>query len=447
VLTARAGTPWFGTEPLPLTSRAAVPEVLALMREAMDDIAFPMRPASLRPVVLPPASYAELFTAGSALLALLRRALLECAPTAAGRVEALGADPDLYPLFVPGPLEEHYATCIARPDVVVGADGPKFVEFNVGAGIGGVVDTSLNAAAWTTAFGGEGVAPFTAPDPLAVRDRIFVDAVRRLGVRPAVAVVGSRLDLNGSRTTRYFEVQADSLRGRGLAAELFEPEDLLSGLGMPGPPRYRLGLRHFTVQEWREHGIDLAPVRAALDAGCLLVSTQTAYLVENKKVLAWISAGRPWMTGADRALVRRYVPWTRVVGDERTTWRGREVVVADLLLRRREDFVLKPAVGMKGQDVLIGRECAPAEWSRAVHTAVDARDRVVQEHVAAASMPMEFADDDGTAFEADVRPVLSPFLFDGRPAGCMVRYLPPGRDGVVSVHGRGALPGVAFARR
>lgn len=170
----------------------------------------------------------------------------------------------MYPLFMDDPAEEAYATCIARPDVMVGASGPKFVEFNIGSGIGGVVDTSLHSAAWTAAFGGAHRAPFRAVDPLTVRDDLFLRAVRDLAVKPAVAIVGTLRDLGG-RPSRYFELQAESLRRRGLDAEFFEPEELADGLGLPARPRFQLGLRHFTVLEWREHGIDFAPVRAALD--------------------------------------------------------------------------------------------------------------------------------------------------------------------------------------
>ncbi|MFF7656455.1 hypothetical protein ACFZCY_42685 [Streptomyces sp. NPDC007983] len=414
----------------------------------MDDIAFPMSPASVRPVVLPPDSYSEMFTAAAALLALLRRTLLEAAPTAAGRIAALGADESVYPLFMDSAVEEDFATCMARPDVMVDATGPKFVEFNIGGGLGGVVDTSLNSAAWIAAYGGPEQAPFTGPDPLAVRDAIFVRAVQELGTTPGVAVVGTTRDLNGSKTTRYYDVQVDSLRKRGLKAEFFEPEDLLDGLGLPGRPRYELGLRHFTIPEWRGHRIDLTPVRTALDAGCTLIPTQTAYLISNKKVLGWVSEGRSWMTQRDRETIERYLPWTRVVGERRTQWRGAAHALPELLLSRPEEFVLKPAIGMKAQDVLVGRHCDPEVWRSTVTRAAAAEDYIVQEYVEPAPYTMEFAEEDGVGtYEADVYPVLSPFIFDGRPGGCMVRYLPPGRNGVVSIHGHGALPTVALARR
>lgn len=447
--------PWHSTQPLPLDTRHPVPELVPALHRAVDAGEYvhvvPMSPTAVRPFVLPAAAYDELFTSSRTLLGLLRRTLLETAPTAAGRIAALGADPDVYPLVMDGPVEEDYATWSARPDIVVTATGPKFVEFNIGSGIGGVVDTSLHSAAWLAGFGGAAAAPFTGADPLAVRAATFVDAVRDLGVEPAVALVGTTRDLKGADPRRYFDVQLAHLRARGLTAEFFEPEELADGLGLPGRPRFPLGLRHFTIPEWRALGIDLAPVRAALDAGCTLLATQTAYLIANKKVLGWVSEGRPWMTAADRAAVERYLPWTRVVGDRTTHWRGTDWHLPDLLTRHPEEFVLKPAIGMSGQDVLVGRACEPRVWQAAVAAAAAAEDHIAQQYVVPAPYVMEFADDDtgggsGT-YEAPVHPVYSPFLFDGRPAGCMVRHLPPGQGGVVSVHGHRALSSVAFARR
>ncbi len=430
--------PWYGG-PLPLASRLPLPEVLGLVTEAMDEVGFshyaPSSAAPTCPVVIGPESFRELFGAATALLGLLRRALLETAPSAAGRIAALRADPGMYPLVMDRPAEETYATCVARPDVMIDATGPKFMEFNIGAGIGGVVDTSLNSVAWTAAFGGPARAPFTGPDALSVRDELFLDAVRDLGVDPAVAIVGTTRDLKGRDPAHYFDLQLASLRKRGLRAEFFEPEDLLEGLGDLAAPRYKVGLRHFTVQEWREYGIDLAPVRAALDAGCTLIASQTAYLIANKKVLGWISEGLPWMTERDRRTVSRYLPWTRVVGDRSVCWRDSHWPLPALLLEQPEHFVLKPAIGLRAQNVLVGRYCDPRLWRHTVEQAATAQDHVVQEYVEPVPYLMEFTEDGVSTFEAEVFPVFSPFLFGDRPGGCMVRYLPPGERDVVGIYG------------
>ncbi len=438
-------TRWFRDHRTPQAAGKPVPELLTGLESAVADLDFPMAPASALPVVLPPDLYAQMYDATRHIMLLLRSALLERAPDGPGRVAALRAEEELYPLFIPGPAEERYATHMTRPDVVVDATGPKFLEFNIGGGIGGVIDTALISRAWKSAYGD---AVFRGFDPLVVRNRMFAEVIRDLGVRPAVAVVGSVRDLGGRATPRYYGLQIDSLRDHGLEAEFFEPEELPEGIGRPGQLRYPVGLRHFTVLEWRELGIRLGPVREALDAGCLLLSTQTAYLIANKKVMAWVSEGRPWMTDRDREAVARYLPWTRVVTDSRTQWRGDSWSLPELLLKEQENFVIKPAVGMKSKNIRVGRDCPPELWQAAVLDAVAAEDHVVQEYVE--SVPYRMAFWDRTAeelYDGDVYPVFGPYLFGDRPAGCRVRYLPPGQQGVVSINGHGAVPSVAFAAR
>lgn len=439
---------WYGNDEVPLATRMPVPELRNHLHRALDDLDYPANLRSMRPVVLPRPSYEELFTATRRILGLLRTALFTSAPDTLGRVAALGMSEEHYPLWVDSPWEEDYATCMARPDIAVTAEGPKVMEMNVGSGIGGTVETHVHSLAWQSAFGGADRAPFTGYDPLTARAELFSRAARDFGVTPAVAVVGTLRDLNAVRTTRYFDVQIDVLRRHGLRAEFFEPEDLLDGLGLPGAARYALGLRHLTVYDWNRIGLDLSPVRAALDAGCVLLAPQSAYLVANKQVLGWISEGLPWMTDDDRAVVDRYVPWTRVVGDRPAEWRGVTKSIPDLLLAHPGRFVLKPGLGLGGHGVVFGRFSDDATWHEAVAHAVRTGGWIAQEHLDSLPCRMELAAEDGSGtHEDEVFPLFSPFLFDDRPAGCLVRYLPPGRDGLISVQGTGALPSIAVAAR
>jgi hypothetical protein len=442
------GESWYGNAEPAVARRLAVPELTEHLNRTLDDLDYPVNSTSMSPVALPQARYTELFDATRQLLRLLRRALLESAPDFHARLRALGAVEENYPLWVRGPLEEAYATCMTRPDVAVGVSGPKFLEFNIGSGIGGVVETSVQSAVWKAAYGGADVAPFrTAPDPLSVRDQIFVRAVRDLGTPPAVAIVGALREFNAVRTTRYFDIQVQSLRNQGFQAEYFEPEQLLQGLGLGGgpAPRYRLGLRHFTIYDWTRLGIDLSPMRAALDAECFLIASQTAYLVANKKVLGWVSEGLPWMTATDHALVDRYLPWTRTVSDRPVRRLGTTLPLPELLLSQREKFVLKPAIGLGSHGVVLGPHTDEATWRATLDTALSSGQYIAQEYVEPVPYRMELREDGGEdTYETDVFPVLSPFLFGGEPGGCLVRYLPPGREGVTTIQGNGALPSVAL---
>jgi len=180
----------------------------------------------------------------------------------------------------------------------------------------------------------------------------------------------------------------------------------------------------------------------------VLFPPESCYLVANKKVMAWISEGLPWMDEADRSLVRRYLPWTRVVEERKVEWRGDSHDLGDLLIRHQEDLVLKKATGMMGLEVTLGSACAPGAWAAEVARALADGDTIVQEHVVPGRYRLEASDGPGDGTHpADVIPVLSPCLYDGRAGGCFVRYHRSGRAGVIGASRFGAVENVMVAAR
>jgi len=412
----------------------------------MREVPFPPTPISLHPVLLPRPVYTELHTAAAAVLDALVRVARRLGRDRTERLAALGVDPATTPLFTADEAWEwRYATSIARPDGFVTPDGIKFIEYNAGGGVGAAVQTQLLADTWVDViYAGQ---PVSAYRPFAARADMFSRMAEREGTDRSVVLLGSVADLvRGVSSTRYFDVEVDYLRSRGLRAAFFEPTDLMNGIMAPdGRLRYPIGLRHFTVQEWGELGVNWAPVGQALEAGCQLISSETSSLLFNKKLLGVASEGQPGMSDADRALIARYLPWTRVVGDRDVEYRGATYRLDELLLARPERFLLKGATGMKGEDVLMGRDTDAAAWHTAVRTAVRDGNSVAQERVESLRYPMSVRYDDGRVGTGQVAPVLGPFVIGGRPGGCLARYFTDGADGVVSVERHGAAQNIAVA--
>ncbi|TDT29309.1 hypothetical protein EV562_113174 [Streptomyces sp. BK208] len=431
-----SGHPWFG-------DRHVVPPAVppAVIRRMLDheirDTGWPyQRLLPAAPFVLPHASCAELFRVTAALLDLVRRTALETAPTTQGRLAAYRMPESEHRLFLTDQFtEERYADCVTRPDVVVGPDGPRFVEFNVSGALGGPVEVRSRMAVWRALYtDDQGRLPFSSPDPFAVRAEMFRGLCAELGVAPRVAVLGSARDQGGS--TRYFDMQTEYFAGRGLAARFFEPEDLHEAWDCPPHLRYRVGLRDFTIPDWLELGIDTAPVQDALDHGCLLVGTQTSTFLSSKLTLGFLSEGRPWMSAAEQHLVERYVPWTRVLSHRFTHRAGRKVDLVPYAVANREQLVLKAGIGMSGKQVAIGREQSPQQWESAVVAAAESGTSVVQDFVSPRTCPLYLAADGAAEPHlAQVAPVLGPLLFGGRPAGILARFFGDGSSGVVTVHG------------
>ncbi|MEV7116448.1 hypothetical protein [Streptomyces anulatus] len=429
------GHPWFGHHRL--RPAASADTIRQMLRHELRDTGWPhQRVLPAAPMAIPRAAYAEIFRASVALVDLLRRAALESGHTTADRLAAYEMPAAEDRLWVSDPfIEERYADSVVRPDLVIGPDGPQFLEFNVSGALGGVVETQSRLAVWRGLHADEeGRTPFRSPSPFAVRAEMFRSLSTELAVAPRVAVVGSARVTGVER--RYFEMEADYYNSHGLTARFFEPEELPEAWDCAPHLRYPVGLRNFTIPDWLDAGLDTTPVQGALDHGCLLVGTQTSTFLHSKLTMGLLSEGRPWMTEGDRRLVERYLPWTRILSDRRTDREGKQVDLLPFVLKNRELLVLKAALGESGQQVIIGREADQTAWESAVGEAVQGRTSVVQEFVRPGTCRVALiADGVDEPYDADVAPVLGPLLFGGRPAGLFCRFFGDGSAGIVSVRG------------
>lgn len=429
------GHPWFGGHRL--RPAASADTIRQMLRHELRDTGWPhQRVLPAAPMAIPRAAYAEVFRASVALVDLLRRAALESGRTTADRLAAYEMPAAEDRLWVSDPfIEERYADSVVRPDLVIGPDGPQFLEFNVSGALGGVVETQSRLAVWRGLHADEeGRTPFRSPSPFAVRAEMFRSLSAELAVAPRVAVVGSARVTGVER--RYFEMEADYYNSHGLTARFFEPEELPEAWDCAPHLRYPVGLRNFTIPDWLDAGLDTTPVQGALDHGCLLVGTQTSTFLHSKLTMGLLSEGRPWMTEGDRRLVERYLPWTRILSERRTDREGQQVDLLPFVLKNRELLVLKAALGESGQQVTIGREADQAAWESAVGEAVQGRISVVQEFVQPQTCRVALiADGVDEPYDVDVAPVLGPLLFGGRPAGLFCRFFGDGSAGIVSVRG------------
>lgn len=431
---AATGHPWFGDQRLPPVAPAET--LRHLLRSVLQDTGWPYQPVlPAAPMTIPRDSYAELFRVAGALVRLLRRTALETAPTARERLAVYRMPASEDQLWLRDPLlDERYADWVARPDAVVGPDGLRFVEFNVSGALGGAVETQCRLDVWRGLYADAGGRlPYRSPDPFAVRAEMFRALSAELAVAPRVALVGSA-QVTGV-TSYYFEAEAEYHRSQGLSTRFFEPKELHEAWDCPPELRYPIGLRNFTIPDWNDAGVSTAEVQQALDHGTLLVGTQTGTFLHSKLTMGLLSEGRPWMTAAERALVNRYLPWTRVLSERRTERAGEQVDLLPYVLRNRERLVLKEALGDCGKQVVIGPEVDAVEWETAVAAGADGTS-IVQEFVPPQTCRVALlADGADKPHDAEVAPVLGPLLFGGRPAGLWCRYRTDGAAGIVNARG------------
>ncbi|MBO8188125.1 hypothetical protein [Streptomyces spirodelae] len=347
------------------------------------------RPPPARPHVLPHGRYDELFETTAALLALVRRAVLALGPTWPERLVALGADPADHPPY--SGLESTETDCctmLASGEFVVGETGPRLVALGAGASL----DSAEDVTALSSASQGQAGGTLFAHDPRAARAAALADLCAHRGLPRSVALVGPG----------FAPDDAHDLRQRGFTTALLGPDRLPGALGRPGRPRYALGLLSGARPAADQ---DRARLRDAQRAGLLLLPPLSSTLLADRRALALVSEGLPWMTHGERSLVERRLPWTRLALAGRTWWHGTEQELPELLLAQRERFVVKHAVAGAGP-LVAGHETDERTWTAAVRRAFRNADSVVQEYVRPAPAPL----------------TLSARLFADRPGGCRVRY-------------------------
>jgi hypothetical protein len=211
------------------------------------------------------------------------------------------------------------------------------------------------------------------PDLLALVVRWVAAAARRLGRRRlrGVAFVEDAGPVAG-----YSEVPrlVAAFRAAGVRAERGTPAELRRGRSgvrlrdLPVDVVYRdLALEDLGAPDNR----GLAGFLAAFDAGAALPGVAGEF--SQKGLLECVE--RPEVarlfTAAERRLLRRAVPWTRVLGARRTDDpAGRPVDLPEFARRARGRLLIKPNVGSSGEGVLLGREAGPARWEARIARAL-----------------------------------------------------------------------------
>ena len=248
--------------------------------------------------------------------------------------------------------------------------------------------------------------------------RAFADW--RSGERPVVAIV----DWTGLPTATEFDLFGTFFESRGVPAVICDPRELelrrgrLHAAGRPVNLVYRRVLTSELLARRDE-------VRGLLDAyvqgAACVVNTFRAKLLHKKMSLALLSDER-WAelyTPGQREAIQRHVPWTRRVVDGPGTRDGR--AVPDLLAHcadHRADLVLKPNDEYGGKGVVLGWTVGQSEWEQALEVAATLS-YVVQEAVEVPRQPFPVALDGVRMLDLAVD--LDPYLFDGRPGGCLTR--------------------------
>ena len=266
---------------------------------------------------------------------------------------------------------------------------------------------------------------------------------RRLGGRasgkPSIAVV----DWKSAPTHREFEMCAESFMQRGFSSRVIQPDELrydgdrLTADGMAIDIVYKRVLVSDLV---RLGGVDHPLVRAVRDGAVTCASRFQVHLLFRKELFAFFHDERiaHLFTAEERDVIRRLVPWSRIVEDVEVEEREARVRLFDLIRRRREQLVLKPTNQYGGKGVVLGWLATEAQWEQAL-AAARSEPYLVQERVELPSERFPVIDGDAIAF-SDFYADINPYIWGGARSEGFGARLASGELLNVTAGGGSAVP-------
>ena len=310
----------------------------------------------------------------------------------------------------------------ARLDGFVGEDGViRYVEYNAESPAGMAYNDELSAVFATLPV----MKAFTKRHRLTafpVRKRqlgVLKRARRPRGELRTIAIV----DWRGLPTLTEFEMFARYFEEQGLRAIICSPQDLtyarkaLRADGVKIDVVYR---RVLSSELLAKPEIARPLVQAYLDGTVTVVNSFRAKLLHKKMSLALLSDDRyaSLYSAAERRAIDTHIPWTRKMREGHTTYQGKTVDLVDLVMRKRDRFVLKPNDEYGGKGVVLGWTVDQHEWEQTVLAGLTAS-YVVQEKVAVPRYPFPVLLD--RIHYLDLAIDHDPYLFWGKVSGCLTR--------------------------
>ncbi|MBI1884052.1 MAG: hypothetical protein HYS08_07595 [Chlamydiae bacterium] len=237
----------------------------------------------------------------------------------------------------------------------------------------------------------------------------FQECRQRRVEKPQIAIV----DWENVSTRPEQEVLSFYFQNQGYSSILADPRSLSYDGHILSKEGFRIDLiyRRVVTGEYLEAWSEVkAMTRAYLDQNVCMMGSLRSQIGFDKRTLAILSDPMfdTYFTSEERALCARHIPWTRVLKEGETVFRGERFSIPENLVKNQSLFILKPSDLNRGRGIVFGSQVSAVKWEKEVKRGLG-RNYVVQEQ-----LPMPRWKDDW-GFH------LGHFVFGGKLSGWMCR--------------------------
>lgn len=239
--------------------------------------------------------------------------------------------------------------------------------------------------------------------------------------RPAIAIV-DHLDVP---TIHEFYLLKAYFERMGLACEVIDPRALecRDGWIVANGRKIDILYRRLLMNEFYAIKDDCpAFLEGYLAQKTCYLNSFRSKLVHKKALFCFLTDERYThvLSREQQEAIQRHIPWTRMLREQKTTFRGLKIDLLDFVRANRKYFVVKPNDEYGGKGVTLGFAATQEEWDAAIAKSFDT-DFVVQEVVEIHREPFLMKTVDGSWNMAPTIIDLDPYLNGPLMGGCLTR--------------------------
>jgi uncharacterized circularly permuted ATP-grasp superfamily protein len=266
--------------------------------------------------------------------------------------------------------------------------------------------------------------------------------------KPQIAIV----DWKEVPTWSEFEILQERFEAMGVPTVICDPRDLyFDGKALYADERkIDLVYRRVLINDIVARPAECSALVKAYAANAVCVANN--FRCKLPHVKAFFAVLTDEQNGAlfshhEREIIKRHIPWTRVVADVKTAHYGKTIDLLEFIRSRRATLVLKPSDEYGGTGVTLGWEAEEADWDAAIERALTAKDGVwiAQERIPIRREVFPYIAQRGKVDYRDMLVDFAPYLFQGKLCGFLTRLSATGLANVTS--GGGQVPAFRVSPR